>query len=1150
MVFIFTCVSVFGASPVVISPAALEQIGALLAEKASWTPVQGKLDSELVHAVKNFRGQAFASGLTSFKPDVEVRPDGRVLVDIDANVSSNLLALIQQGGGEVVSRFAQFQAIRALVPLDQLDTLASAQDVTFIRRAVRARTNTGSVDSQGDVTHLAGAARTGFGVSGAGVKVGALSDSVDYLTNSQALGDLGTVTVLPGQSGVPGSGEGTAMLEIVHDLAPGAQLYFATAFSGEASFAQNILTLYSNGCNIIIDDVSYDDESPFQDGIIARAVNTVTAGGALYFSAAANSGSLDAGTSGTWEGDFVDGGAAASPIPEAGRLHSFGAFTYNTVTASGGGVDLFWSDPLGASTNDYDLFLLDSSGTTVVGSSMNRQNGTQDPYEYIGNPATGQRIVIVKYSGAARFLHLDTQRGQLSLATSGATLGHSAATNAFSVAATAASYAFPNAFTTANNVESFSSDGPRHVFYQADGTPITPGDFSSTGGAIRQKPDITAADGVMTSLPASSGLNPFYGTSAAAPHAAAIAALLWSYAPGLTPGQLRDLLTSTALDIGAAGVDRDSGYGIVMAYPTLTNLTGLAPMGINLQPANQSIAVGGTAAFSVTAVGTPPLSYAWLRNGNLIAGATNSAYSTNNVQTADSGAQFSCLVSNVQGNLVSSNGTLTVIMPLANDRCDGAIVISGSSYTNLESTAIATSAGDPTPGCVNGFGNGVWYAYTPATNGTLIVDTFGSSFDTGLALYIGTCGALTEIACNDNSDGTLQSSITNSVSAGTTYYILAGGWLASSGNLVLHLAFDSGAPAIIAQPASQTVAVGGTASFTNTAAGAEPLSYFWLRNGASIAGATNATYSTNNVQLADSGSQFSCLVSNTIGTTNTLAATLTVVVVPTDWFTELFGTAITNLNFTSWTFTPNDSANFYSACSVPASSFPTIPTGGTALSEGDDTFSKITLSGTNSVAIYNNRTNVLFVGSNGYLTMNSGDASFAASYANHFALPRVSALYCDLNPGVGGTVSWKQLTNRIAITYQAVPSFGSNTQTNSFQVELFFNGTIRITYLKLNTPTALVGLSAGNGLSAAFAASDFSAFGSCFLQFTQVQQLAGGSIEIKLTGPSGDVYRVLGSTDLLNWQTISSVTNVTGTVQFTDASATNFNCRFYRLLMP
>src|SRR5581483_5076447 len=122
--------------------------------------------------------------------------------------------------------------------------------------------------------------------------------------------------------------EGTAMMEIVHDVAPGAQLFFATAFTSEASFAANIETLRSTyGCDIIIDDVTYDDEGAFQDSAIAQAVNTVTADGALYFSSAGNSGNLADGTSGTWEGDFLDSGTSIPVLAGAGAIHSFNGQT-------------------------------------------------------------------------------------------------------------------------------------------------------------------------------------------------------------------------------------------------------------------------------------------------------------------------------------------------------------------------------------------------------------------------------------------------------------------------------------------------------------------------------------------------------------------------------------------------------------------------------------------------------------------------------------------------------------------------------------------------------------------------------------------------------------------------------------------------------
>ncbi|HXP61131.1 MAG TPA: LamG-like jellyroll fold domain-containing protein [Dongiaceae bacterium] len=576
----------FGASPEGLSQRARGQIRALLEEKAARTPAQRKMDSQLVHAAKRHRGEPFVPAAPDLELDLNFEPDGRVLVDITGTASPQLLALVAQGGGQVVSRLPQFHALRALAALGQLETLAASHEVTSLRRAVHARLNTARVDSQGDLTHSAAAARALFGVTGAGVNVGVLSGGVDNLANSQV---SGAVTVLPGQSGTPTNGEGTAMLEIIHDLAPGAALYFATGEGGEAAYAQNILSLRQSGCNILVDDLVYFDESPFQDGVVAQAINTVTADGALHFSAAGNSGNLDSGNSGTWEGDFLDAGAVS--FPGIANIHSFGRATFNTVIAAGPQprADLFWSDPLGSSANDYDLFVLDSTGTTVLRSSTTVQDGAQDPYESVSTLNPGERIVIVKSSGVPRFLHLGTGSAQLTAATSGAVSGHAGTTNALAVAAVDAATAYPNPFTgrPANPVETYSSDGPRRVFFNADGTALTPGDFSSTGGVLLQKPDLAAADDVSTSVP---GFASFPGTSAAAPHAAAIAALLESYNPNLTPPQLRALLTTTALDIMALGVDRDAGFGIVMATAALESApvdsllvtpgTGLAASGL------------------------------------------------------------------------------------------------------------------------------------------------------------------------------------------------------------------------------------------------------------------------------------------------------------------------------------------------------------------------------------------------------------------------------------------------------------------------------------------------------------------------------------------------------------------------------------------
>src|SRR3954469_19826750 len=574
-----------------IAPAALAQIEALIREKGIRSEAEQKIDSQLIAELRMERGQPIAIGVDVAVIDLPYANDGHLVVDVKARVTNRLVARFAALGLEVLSSDPQSGTLRVHLDIDQVETLAALPDVSFVQPQQQAQihqaasniiftqTGQGSRSSQGDVTHLAYAARAAFGANGSGIKIGVLSDGVTNLATSQASGDLGPVTVLPGQTG--SGDEGTAMLEIIHDLAPGAQLYFATAFGSITDFAKNIRALRAAGCDIIVDDVAYFVETPFQDGqaasvvsntnggVVIQAVNDVTADGALYFSSAGNSGHLSAGTSGTWEGDFFDGG----PTPAlggltSGSLHRFGTQTFTTIVtpAAGAPTNLSWSDPLGGSANDYDLFRLNAAGTAVVASSTNIQSGTQDPYEQLsGAGVAGQRIVIVKKNTAApRFLHLGTNRGVLSIATAGETHGHAAAAAAFDVAATPAVGPFPEPFNATNVVETSSSDGPRRVFFAANGSPYTAGNLSSSGGVLRRKPDITAADGV--SVTGAGGFpSSFFGTSAAAPHAAAIAGLLKSANPALPPAQIRTLLTATAIDIGAAGPDPDSGAGIVMA---------------------------------------------------------------------------------------------------------------------------------------------------------------------------------------------------------------------------------------------------------------------------------------------------------------------------------------------------------------------------------------------------------------------------------------------------------------------------------------------------------------------------------------------------------------------------------------------------------
>ena len=578
----------------------VRQIEALLAAKAQRTPAQRKVSSQLLPA-----RQAQAYGVARLQAPVEVAADEMTMVDIRADVTPEVLARIRDLGGTVINSVPRYRAIRARLPLSAVEPLATLDAVQTIRPADQAVTRKDDT-SEGDVAHRANSARTTHSVDGTGIGIGVLSDGVDTLAARQVTGDLpDRVTVLPGQVGE--GDEGTAMLEIVHDLAPGAELYFAQAFGGQAQFAANIEALCEAGAEVIVDDIYYFREAAFQDDLIAQGVNAAVAAGCVFITAGGNGGNLNDGTAGVWEGDYAAGSTLSVNGVPFGVAHDFGGdVEKNRITKdSPYGYVLQWADPLGGSANDYDLFLIDSDDS-VLDSSTGTQDGTQDPIEFISSSEddhTDARLLIAKTSGAADlYLRLDTLEGRLAVATAGNLFGHAAAENAVTVAAVDARVAAGSGgvFNGREPVWRSNSDGPRRIFFQPNGTPITAGNFSSTGGKLLQKPDLAAATCVSTSTP---GFSTFCGTSSAAPHAAAIAALMLEAAGGpdnLTPAALRTAMTGAALDIEATGVDRDSGAGIVMA-PGAVDAVDVAVADRNKAPtadgtlADQTLAPGGAA---------------------------------------------------------------------------------------------------------------------------------------------------------------------------------------------------------------------------------------------------------------------------------------------------------------------------------------------------------------------------------------------------------------------------------------------------------------------------------------------------------------------------------------------------------------------------
>ena len=572
----------------------------VLAPKESRSPAERKLDSRLF-----FAGRAHGLGRAAANaPDAipgfvqaflaeEVAVDGTVFVVVKAQASPRLRAALESLGARDVEEFADYATVHARLPLAALPALAELDEVQSIGpREYRVthryipqpgdaqpwaalRAKVGSVNWEGVAAHQASSAHAA-GIRGLGVKLCVLSDGVTSLASRISSGNLpGGVTVLSGQAG--SGDEGTAMLELAYDMAPSVSLGFATAGNSMAQFASNITSLRSSmGCDVIVDDVLFLNEGAFQDGPVARAVNAVTAAGSLYFSSAGNSGSLDKGTSATFEGDFSPIAAAIPAVitsfeGRAVTAHSFGGVPYTTLTRATDYVVLQWGERLGGSSSDYDIFVTNATGTTILGSpGTDSQAGSQDPFEIaVCTSCTfpvGARVYVVKYAGTNRAIRVNAIHGRLANATAGSIYGHMATSGAIAVGAVDVRSAGGGAFVGggSNPTTSYSSDGSRRFFFTPSGGEVSPGNtlFATNGGTTLAKVDLAASDCGSTTTP---GFTPFCGTSAAAPTAAAIAALALSAAPSAGAAQVKAALIGAALDIDGPGFDRNSGSGLPMA---------------------------------------------------------------------------------------------------------------------------------------------------------------------------------------------------------------------------------------------------------------------------------------------------------------------------------------------------------------------------------------------------------------------------------------------------------------------------------------------------------------------------------------------------------------------------------------------------------
>jgi len=456
---------------------------------------------------------------------------------------------------------------------------------------------------------------------------------------------------------LPFTDEGRAMAQIVHDVAPGAALAFHTASNSEADFANGIGALAAAGATVIADDVGYFDEPFFQDGIVSQAIDAVNAKGVVYFSAAGNNGQLSYENAAP---SFVTAGNGTNG-PAGEMLLTFGsAQTFlpvqvpQMVPGEFMGLIVQWDQPWfsgapgspGASSQ-IDLCVTGVPANSVVLSDTSQpvislDNSLMtctgpntlgaDPVQVLilGNPASNNsntasqvvNVIIGLKNGAApnliKVVIADDGAGSVinSFDTKSPTIqGHPGAAGAAAVGASFFAQT-PLCGTTPQAVlEYYSSAGGDPILFDKTGTRLP-------APLTRQKPEFVGPDGVDTSYfgfkLAGSGFsdtssvpqcqddtayNNFFGTSAATPHVAAVAALLLQANSTLTPAQIFQTLQSTALamPLGSGTPDYLSGYGFIQADAAFAALASLPPGPPELKLAAATVAVGSSTTLTWSA---------------------------------------------------------------------------------------------------------------------------------------------------------------------------------------------------------------------------------------------------------------------------------------------------------------------------------------------------------------------------------------------------------------------------------------------------------------------------------------------------------------------------------------------------------------------
>jgi subtilisin family serine protease len=662
-------------TPALFALAMLAPGGAAAASgsEGSLTPELEQLSTPAL-AEASPEAQAEAIGVPVEGPGSLSREGERVVVEAHFEEGAlQRLEALEEAGAKILLASRQYQTVALSVEPAELEAIAEVPGIAVVAAsrepvfyAVEGATENAAVNSNGrceggsvisrGVTQLnVEGARAAFGARGAGETIGVLSDSFDTATESEAVEGAPVPTHaredeisndLPGRFGtcsgqqVPvnvledgpsnSTDEGRAMLQVIHDVAPHAELAFATAYSTELQFARNIERLAEPvsrggaGAKVIVDDVSYFGEPFFQEGPVAAAIQKVTAIGVTYLTAAGNNNLFETGTKreiGSWErAEFADtkcptsfsfglivreGASSCLNFSPTGNDPTFGITVAPNSTMV---VDLQWAEPWYGVESDLNAFLLNEANQVIYNHPVNNisQGGEGEgeesfpaptellSYENKSTKAVKVQLVIdrcihncnpvadVSTKPRVKFELLENGSNGVSaieypqsnvgagIVVGPTIYGHAGSTEAITLGAVLDT----ETRSEPKEPERYSSRGPvTHYFEPVDGItpaePITP--------EVIEKPDLTATDCASTTFFAQifpDGAYHFCGTSEAAPHAAAVAALMQQVQPLLSPLEIRKAMEESATGFTTVTSPAAVGAGLLEAKGALAAVEG------------------------------------------------------------------------------------------------------------------------------------------------------------------------------------------------------------------------------------------------------------------------------------------------------------------------------------------------------------------------------------------------------------------------------------------------------------------------------------------------------------------------------------------------------------------------------------------------